>query len=377
MAEVEKNIKFKIFVFIFFIIIPVSKSYSFSEDFQKKWMDSLPYHEILLNDFFWQVSAFDFRTTHFFPDWVIISERGLNPVFSPNLKKMPIFWGIKPFKFEIHFNGVSQTPAIIRINLWNKGDASLIKKGPADSFKILGEFIEDCKQEKINVKNEKEKISSKINKQGYEIQLNNSIWFILSEKNEYLTLEIREFKKDERNFVQKHIMETQGVDQEKQKNEFHQKLIHNVVKRANGDILIYGIPMIDQGKKGYCAPATCARVMQYYGYEVDEHQLAKAMDTRSGGGTSLASIKATLKKLSCGLPIFAKDVKFSSSAIENYISQGIPIIWTIPGHERLIIGINMKKKYIIYSDTWGRQGVESSMEFDKAKKISLYLIVLR
>ena len=56
------------------------------------------------------------------------------------------------------------------------------------------------------------------------------------------------------------------------------------VRRSdNGDVFISGVPMVNQGQKGYCVPATVERVMRYFGVAgVDMHKLAERFDT--GGG---------------------------------------------------------------------------------------------
>ncbi len=46
------------------------------------------------------------------------------------------------------------------------------------------------------------------------------------------------------------------------------------------------LPMVDQGSKGYCVPAVAARVLGYYGSDIDQHVVAQIMDTRAAGGTA-------------------------------------------------------------------------------------------
>ncbi len=72
----------------------------------------------------------------------------------------------------------------------------------------------------------------------------------------------------------------------------------NVVRDgATGDVYIKGVPMVDQGRKGYCAVASAARVYQYYGLEVDQHELAQIAGTGPNSGTSLGEMVASLKKV--------------------------------------------------------------------------------
>ncbi|GAA5122440.1 C39 family peptidase [Luteolibacter yonseiensis] len=60
-------------------------------------------------------------------------------------------------------------------------------------------------------------------------------------------------------------------------------LATRVKKTAEGDVYVEGVPMVDQGEKGYCAVASTERVMRYYGIQVDQHDLAKAAETSQYG----------------------------------------------------------------------------------------------
>jgi hypothetical protein len=57
-------------------------------------------------------------------------------------------------------------------------------------------------------------------------------------------------------------------------------------KLPTGDVFIEGVPMIDQGDKGYCFPASGERVLRYYGMRADMHEIAQLAGNQ-GKGTSL------------------------------------------------------------------------------------------
>ena len=57
-----------------------------------------------------------------------------------------------------------------------------------------------------------------------------------------------------------------------------------VERRDNGDVIIRNIPMVDQGPKGYCSPATWERYLRYMEIPADMYLLALAARTRTGGG---------------------------------------------------------------------------------------------
>jgi hypothetical protein len=70
------------------------------------------------------------------------------------------------------------------------------------------------------------------------------------------------------------------------------------VRRADqGDVFLEGIPMVDQGMKGYCVCATAERVMRYYGIDVDQNELAKASGALTMGGTNPESMVKALRRL--------------------------------------------------------------------------------
>ncbi|BCU76426.1 C39 family peptidase [Luteolibacter sp. LG18] len=71
-------------------------------------------------------------------------------------------------------------------------------------------------------------------------------------------------------------------------------LTDHVVHKDNGDVYLDGMPMVDQGQKGYCAVATTERVVRYYGLDVDQHEMAEIANTGSMG-TSMGEMEEALK----------------------------------------------------------------------------------
>jgi hypothetical protein len=71
-----------------------------------------------------------------------------------------------------------------------------------------------------------------------------------------------------------------------------------VLHEADGDVLIHGVPMVDQGPKGYCTAAVAERLLRYYGKEVDEHEIAQMANTTAGGGTSPQAMITALRRIS-------------------------------------------------------------------------------
>lgn len=57
----------------------------------------------------------------------------------------------------------------------------------------------------------------------------------------------------------------------------------NVKKSDDGFTYIDGIPMVDQGKKGYCVVASVERVARYFGADIDQHEMAQLAQTDEDG----------------------------------------------------------------------------------------------
>lgn len=96
-------------------------------------------------------------------------------------------------------------------------------------------------------------------------------------------------------FVQKGFMEEKlsGPTERVKRGD----LPSNVV-RKDGDVFIQGIPMVDQGQKGYCVVATASRVFQYYDIAVDQHEMAQIADSSAEEGTSSAGMIEALEEIS-------------------------------------------------------------------------------
>jgi hypothetical protein len=84
-------------------------------------------------------------------------------------------------------------------------------------------------------------------------------------------------------------------------------LVSRVKKLPNGDVFVDGVPMVDQGDKGYCAMATSERVMRYYGIECDQHDMAQASGS-DAFGTAPEDLQEALHKLQTRFKIRVRDI---------------------------------------------------------------------
>ncbi|PTX96940.1 hypothetical protein DB345_07110 [Spartobacteria bacterium LR76] len=81
-----------------------------------------------------------------------------------------------------------------------------------------------------------------------------------------------------------------------------------VERLPDGTVRLTGIPMVDQGEKGYCVVATTERVMRYYGAEVNQDELAQIANSDAQEGTSVSAMVNSLRKLTSRLGVKIKAI---------------------------------------------------------------------
>jgi len=186
------------------------------------------------------------------------------------------------------------------------------------------------------------------------------------------------------------------------RDELRAELLKRVKTSDSGDVVVGDIPMVDQGPKGYCVPATWERYMRYLGIPADMYVLAMAAGTTSDGGTNL---EAMIENVDSLVTLYHRRIDVVSGdldmkMISKNIDQGLPLMWScmihvpferaiskrkrernditdwaawaaeldtrdkkeIPdeitntdiagGHQRMIIGYNAKTGEIAISDSW-------------------------
>ena len=201
-----------------------------------------------------------------------------------------------------------------------------------------------------------------------------------------------------------------------------------VQRRPNGDVVVGGIPMVDQGPKGYCVPATWERYLRYLGIQADMYVLALAGQTKIGGGTSanlmFESVEALARRN--GRRFEQLTMPMTSPSLAKFIDKGFPLMWCIfvdlelektitarakertkttdwnawqdklksarnvpkigprhikssadtpdmevnNAHMRMIIGYNPRTKEAAISDSWGKHAEERWITFEEAQAMT-------
>lgn len=111
---------------------------------------------------------------------------------------------------------------------------------------------------------------------------------------------------------------------EKQQASGKKNLADSVEKSANGDIVV-NVPMVNQGAKGYCFPATVERLLLHNGLaDIDMHKLADLFKTGVGGGTTLDNAADAISKIARANKLKFGGAKRDFSQISKNIDAGVP-----------------------------------------------------
>ena len=209
--------------------------------------------------------------------------------------------GLKVWESRVHFDksGEEERVAKIELSLYNKGDAGVsvmnvseLKSEIAEIEKILAPGVKKFDPVKTTLRNGSVRYSLEFKKGDFPAEL---VWGLSAadaSKNravEYLRLTVTSAAGG--------AVKRGSVAKKPAGKGSKGKIKDNVTKSPNGDVFIDGVPMVDQGQKGYCAAAVSERVLRYYGSDVDEHEIAQQAGTSAEGGTSVSAMKDVVRSV--------------------------------------------------------------------------------
>ncbi len=109
---------------------------------------------------------------------------------------------------------------------------------------------------------------------------------------------------------------------ERQKQSASTKIEKTAVRRPNGDVVLEGIPMIDQGNKGYCVVASAERILRFFQRDVDQHELAQIANSSAAEGTSTEAMLEALDAISNRMKVRVKtDYQFDYSSFMSMLDR--------------------------------------------------------
>lgn len=168
------------------------------------------------------------------------------------------------------------------------------------------------------------------------------------------------------------------------------ELLKRVTKKPDGEVYITGVPMVDQGQKGYCVAASCQRLFEYMRIPCDQHEMAQLVSVDADSGANVFGMQKSLAKIDQHFKVAFKPLvnpelyynggkrrvseKEFMSLVKDYVNKGVPLLWALElgkaqedpplpgsgqtrgGHMRMIIGYKLEKNLvtqILFTDSWG------------------------
>ncbi len=331
------------------------------------------------------------------------------------------FFGARPFSAALYAD--NNKPTALSLVYANKGDL-FGSKGSGELHFERGEVPKEAKEMlKKAMKADVEAITATLSKSlGAPVKMrfgegaaretvDRWDWrghaILLKEKEmEYVGLEV----------VKKAFADAGGTVDKTSETVVRDRVKSNLETRPNGDVVIGDLPMVDQGPKGYCAPATMERAMRHLGLSADMYVLAMTGNTGFGGGTSMYALfdgmGQYIRRKGRSFDNWSGEMKLKELA--KYIDRGVPVIWGLSStesfnetanartkeragvtdwsqwktqmaqvaassalvpddqsaHVVLIIGYNKETNEIAFSDSWGERYKERWITVGEAEKVS-------
>jgi hypothetical protein len=185
-------------------------------------------------------------------------------------------------------------------------------------------------------------------------------------------------------------------------------LTKNITRTGSGDVYIAGVPMVDQGAKGYCVAASCQRLFEYMQIPCDQHEMAQLLKVDVEKGTDAFEMQKSLAKVDGQFRVSFKplvnptlyydnkgkrrvSLKEFAGIIKEHTDKGVPLLWALGigafkeepplpgdgqvsgGHMRLVIGYNSSTNKILFTDSWGAGHELKRMDASDAYQATLGL----
>ena len=296
---------------------------------------------IFTDEFLWDDNAQDVATRL---QWPEESRTSIDSNFRKYPEASELLLGCRPYSLALYAE--EEKPTRLSIIFANKGDS--VDNSNQNSTRARNTQILDYKR---SIQNDKKKLTEVLTKlfgepqvdsfgQGRETRESVKRWdwnghsFLLaSPRDEYVALR---------------IMTTESADAGGKSripdSVIREAVTNRIEKRENGDVILKDMPMVDQGPKGYCVPATWERVMRYMGVPADMYTLAMAGNTKTGGGSSVAAVSAGASQsiLQAGRRIESPSMKIDAVNVSRFIDRGLPIMWALFSSEDFNNAVNSR-----------------------------------
>jgi hypothetical protein len=119
-----------------------------------------------------------------------------------------------------------------------------------------------------------------------------------------------------------------------------------------------------------------ARILRYFGRQVNQFAVARVggVDMRGTNWRQIVHIVNTAcEKMNLKVVRLDRQENLGAFVKEN-IDRGMPILWLIPDHARIINGYNLRKRTILYTDSWGEGFEVREMPYAEAQRLTDFAI---
>ncbi len=190
-------------------------------------------------------------------------------------------------------------------------------------------------------------------------------FLLSSQPNGYMNLRI----------LPKEVADGRGRAQWTPSYQVKERMKSDLLRKENGDVLVQQLPMVDQGPKGYCVPATFERVLRYFNIPADMYTLALVAKSGIGekGGTYLSDMLKTVELLvkRSGRKLISFKTKITIGNIDKYINDGIPIMWIMSATDTYQERLNNRNKIRRNITQWSDWEKELSTARRSAKTLKI------
>lgn len=212
-------------------------------------------------------------------------------IYCPAKSLKTFTWQNSPV-YDLHFMLRKQKVAAMSVVIYAKGDVGKEKLEKEDFLKLLKRLSGE--------------IAGKFNKvlcEKRQVKIGGTKAWVWSWKNKKMTARIKYAINDKGvpEFLTLEFLapgyELGGASRSSMRSSGSSGDVRRRIRRdKNGDCYLI-VPMVDQGSKGYCVPATLERVLTYYGIRIEQSTLAQMIGADAAKGTSLAKTIIKLRDI--------------------------------------------------------------------------------
>lgn len=254
------------------------------------------------------------------------------------------YWGVEPMAVFIDYRMAGNRK--LSVEFWNRGDdpggwrpASQALEAMRQRFAAMEKIFGNYQSDEARSSRHASGITAVKGRSESYFLANDLEVCLRWQRGEFVTLEFLSYREQS----------SQPQQAAYDPQTFAETIASRVKTSDEGYVWIDGIPMISQGDKGYCAAATLARILNYYGYPVDMHEMAELGETSSDRGTHIDEVIRSIRRVCNSTPFRMRELdEVRRAEVLSVIERGIPIYWIVPGHARLLIGVQPEGGHCVF-----------------------------